>query len=214
MTLTEEAQKKILELEQQVKDLQQQLEASEKNAATDHLTGIFNRRVLEKELNTNLADADRSYFDLVVVEIDLDHFKDINDVYGHQHGDKVLIEFTRVAQDSLRDTDTFGRWGGEEFLMILPIPRGTHREDIEYFLKRLHSGATKINRSNNPYKDHQSLTVSSGAIVIEAGRNKIDREQVLRQVDAALYESKKTHNTYTLKAYQTEYLQSPDKTSS
>ena len=209
MTLSEEAQKKILELEAQVNHLKDQLAIAEKNAAIDALTGVFNRRVLEKELRTNLADADRNYFDLVIVEIDLDHFKEVNDTWGHLHGDKVLRDFTEIIQATLRDTDIFGRWGGEEFLLVLPVLRGTPLDQIEDFIKRLHLNTSKINRSDNPHREPEPLTISSGAIIVEAGHNKIDYQQVLRQVDAALYESKKSRDTHTIKFYQEGYLESP-----
>jgi diguanylate cyclase (GGDEF)-like protein len=201
MTLPEEAQKRILELEQQVNGLQQQLAIAKKNAVTDPLTGIFNRRVLEKELNFNLADTDRSYFDLVVVEIDLDHFKEVNDLYGHPQGDTILKEFTKLVQQTLRDTDIFGRWGGEEFLLILPIPHHTPVAEIEKFFRRLQSNIYKINRSNKPQEDHLGLTFSAGAVIVEAGRKKVDLERVLNQADSALYESKKIRNTFVLKKY-------------
>ena len=92
----------------------------EELSITDQLTGLFNRRHLDNILkqNTDLHDRYKNPFSVVIV--DIDHFKSINDIYGHQIGDKVLIEFATILKNNSRSTDIAGRWGGEEFLIILP----------------------------------------------------------------------------------------------
>ena len=199
----------IQDLEEQIAKLKEQLLLAEKDASTDPLTGIVNRRTLERELRTNIADAQRNYFDLIIAEIDLDHFKLVNDTYGHEQGDVVLKSFARIVNHSLRDTDIFGRWGGEEFILILPIPKTTPSEDIAIFFKRLQANISGINKSPNPYQNADKLTVSIGAVIAQSGNKTLSPEQILRQVDAALYEAKKTRNTYIIQPYREDYLVSP-----
>ena len=89
-------------------------------ATTDPLTGIANRRLLEDELERMIAQAHRYGLPLSVVLIDLDHFKAVNDERGHDTGDRVLVETVERVKASVRDADLFGRWGGEEFLLLAP----------------------------------------------------------------------------------------------
>jgi two-component system cell cycle response regulator len=108
----------------QVKQLQDQLR--ERNAEldrmsrTDTLTGLANRRHLDEELVRQFSVARRTGRPVVVLLLDIDHFKNVNDTYGHPAGDAVLQEFARRLQQSVRVADVAGRWGGEEFLVILP----------------------------------------------------------------------------------------------
>jgi diguanylate cyclase (GGDEF)-like protein len=92
----------------------------ERQALVDGLTGLANRRQCETLLATELARAERFEDSLAVVMADLDDFKDVNDRHGHPAGDVVLREFAGVLQETLRDADVAGRWGGEEFVLILP----------------------------------------------------------------------------------------------
>src|SRR3954468_22007779 len=92
----------------------------ERQALVDGLTGLANRRQCEDTLASELARLDRFGGSLAVVVADLDWFKDVNDRYGHPAGDTVLHDFATLLQETLRDVDIAGRWGGEEFLMVLP----------------------------------------------------------------------------------------------
>jgi two-component system, cell cycle response regulator len=92
----------------------------ERQALVDGLTGLANRRQCEDTLAAELARVERFGGPLAVVVADLDWFKDINDRYGHPAGDTVLREFAALLLETLRDVDLAGRWGGEEFLLILP----------------------------------------------------------------------------------------------
>ncbi|MFP5321023.1 MAG: diguanylate cyclase [Acidimicrobiia bacterium] len=89
---------------------------NERQASTDPLTGVRNRRSAADELN-GLAHAGERY---AVAFADLDHFKDLNDTFGHEVGDRALRLFTRVVQGTIRDHDLVGRWGGEEFVVVFP----------------------------------------------------------------------------------------------
>ena len=87
---------------------------------TDNLTQIYNRLKLDAELEqqANLYDRYKQPFSVMIIDIDL--FKQVNDRYGHQSGDVVLVEFTQAIKKHIRKTDIFGRWGGEEFMLIIP----------------------------------------------------------------------------------------------
>lgn len=89
-------------------------------ATRDALTGLLNRRAAHDELQSAVGLAERGARSLVVALADMDHFKQVNDSYGHQAGDRVLQAFARVAERELRGADRVARWGGEEFLFVLP----------------------------------------------------------------------------------------------
>lgn len=92
----------------------------EKLSVTDKLTGVYNRHYLDKVLSEQLALVQRYDNTMSVALFDLDYFKRINDEYGHQTGDKVLQVFADLVRKQIRTNDVFGRWGGEEFLLIYP----------------------------------------------------------------------------------------------
>lgn len=92
----------------------------ERDNATDVLTGVFNRRYLDNRLSEEVASARRYGLPLSVMMIDADHFKRINDSYGHQAGDQVLAILAKVIGNELRQSDLLARYGGEEFLVIVP----------------------------------------------------------------------------------------------
>jgi diguanylate cyclase (GGDEF)-like protein len=92
----------------------------ERQALVDGLTGIANRRACEDALSAEIARSERLGTPLTLVLADLDGFKGINDLHGHAVGDDVLREFAAVLRATLRETDVAGRWGGEEFLLLLP----------------------------------------------------------------------------------------------
>jgi diguanylate cyclase (GGDEF)-like protein len=89
-------------------------------AIRDDLTGLYNRRHLMRALDTELARAERSGAPLSVVLLDIDHFKSVNDTYGHQVGDELLVAIAGVLSASARQEDTVARYGGEEFVVLLP----------------------------------------------------------------------------------------------
>ncbi len=96
----------------------------ERLSATDALTGLANRRCLAAKLDDELLRARRAKADFSVIMFDVDHFKAINDRYGHETGDKALMRLAGLAKAAIRATDTLGRWGGEEFLVLCPDTGG------------------------------------------------------------------------------------------
>lgn len=107
-------------LKQAHQDLQQVNMALSVLSVTDHLTGVYNRQYLDQRLEEEISRVTRYPAPLSFVMMDLDHFKWVNDKHGHLIGDKILIQVTQVVQNNVRKTDTFGRWGGEEFILICP----------------------------------------------------------------------------------------------
>lgn len=109
---------KLRQAKQQLKETNTQLSML---LVTDHLTKVYNRQYLDQALDTEKARVDRYSNKLSVIMIDLDHFKRINDEYGHMVGDKVLVDVSNVIRQTIRKTDVFGRWGGgEEFMIVCP----------------------------------------------------------------------------------------------
>ncbi|MCG7890029.1 MAG: sensor domain-containing diguanylate cyclase [Candidatus Thiodiazotropha endolucinida] len=153
-------------------------------ATTDDLTGLANRRELDKVALREFKRATRFTRHLSVLMLDLDHFKSINDTYGHNIGDSVLRHVADMCVGSIRGQDFMARYGGEEFTILLP------ETDIENGSKLAQRICDKV--AAMPYQEGQqliSITVSVGASEIEDGD--IDFNDLLNRADKALYEAKK-----------------------
>jgi two-component system, cell cycle response regulator len=154
-------------------------------ALVDGLTGLANRRSCEETLTTELARAERFPSPLAVVVTDLDDFKDVNDRYGHQAGDVVLREFGALLRETVRDIDVAGRWGGEEFLLVLP---GTDLEGAAHVAERLRralAARTVLSADGEPIR----VTASFGVAAYTQGQT---ASALFSAADAALYEAKGT----------------------
>ncbi len=154
-------------------------------SVTDELTGLYNRRFLRKRLDEEMSRARRSQIPLAVVMLDLDHFKDVNDSYGHAMGDTVLCAVGEVLEKSLRHGDVFGRWGGEEFMVFLP---GSDDEGALITAERLRSAIAEMDMS----RVHQdlSMTASLGVSVFDASDIEMEASGLIAQADRAMYASK------------------------
>ena len=154
-----------------------------KLSITDKLTGLYNRVKLDKTLQDEMNRSLRTGDVFCVILMDIDFFKKINDGYGHQTGDDVLVETAQVLQKLLRKTDVLGRWGGEEFLIISPLT------SLENGIKL----ANKINLSvqSHPYSTYKNqVTMSIGVAAFQ--KNITKPEEIVANADKALYEAK--HN--------------------
>ncbi|MFC5703297.1 diguanylate cyclase [Cohnella faecalis] len=179
---TNEANKKLELLHQEYEIKQQELmnvnHQLETIALTDPLTGLKNRRFLQESLLTNIALFQRTQLSFSLLIFDIDHFKSINDTYGHPVGDLVLIKLAQLLKAEAREIDIVARYGGEEFILILP---NTTQEDSSRIAERYRS---KIEAT--PMGEYR-ITTSIGAATI----TQEDSDQTLLQkADQALYYSK------------------------
>jgi diguanylate cyclase (GGDEF)-like protein len=163
-------------------------------AMFDSLTAVLNRRAFMLEYEREVSRCTREKTGLALAIFDLDHFKDVNDTYGHQVGDQVLRRVADTLRASLRGHDVLGRYGGEEFALLMPgadVPAalaGTERARLAVGEKPIEAGSVSI-----------PLTVSAG--VAAYGVNGSDWESLLRSADAALYEAKRGGRNRTVAAH-------------
>lgn len=151
-------------------------------ASVDSLTGIYNRRRFMTLFDKELSRADRRDDDVSFLMFDIDHFKRVNDSYGHAVGDEVLREISRVARKELREVDTFGRLGGEEFGVILP---GADLRKAHVVAERLRVAVK--NRIIVADEEMLNVTISVGVV---SCRGKAEKEQLFKLADEALYAAK------------------------
>lgn len=121
---------RTLELEEANKELKKEKEKFEILSVTDQLTGLHNRHHVKDIFNFEVAQAKRYKTDLSVIMMDIDFFKDINDTFGHNVGDQFLKEISKLLQTTLRETELIMRWGGEEFLIIVPKANLTKAKEL------------------------------------------------------------------------------------
>lgn len=172
------------EVRTQKRTLADAVERIEHIVSHDTLTGLYNRHHMVQALERELARLDRSGHNFAVVIVDLDHFKQINDQHGHQVGDEVLESFAAITQEVLRDTDIVGRWGGEEFLLLMPDTNPAERAMVG--LNRLRS--TLEDTIVSCARPGLRIRYSAG-IAIPCKGETVDG--VLERADHALYRAKK-----------------------
>ncbi len=162
-----------------------QLEIEMRNMATyDPLTGLFNRHAFMERANYVFDLAVRDGLDISVLLVDLDHFKGVNDKFGHASGDKVLATFGEVVTNLIRKSDIVGRWGGEEFVFLLP---NTSEDQAWLFSKRLHEAV------NNTvfYHDKREIRITMSIGVVTLLKGTITSiENALGMADKAMYHAK------------------------
>jgi diguanylate cyclase (GGDEF)-like protein len=151
-------------------------------AERDALTGVYNRRMLEQKLLTELQRSARAGQHCSVIMLDIDHFKQINDNYGHMTGDLAICHVASVTQQQLRSYDQIFRYGGEEFLLCLPDTDSSAALHIANRIRK------QIAHSTLPACDTISLTVSMGIATYTGGE--LHWQQLISQADNALYQSK------------------------
>ena len=155
----------------------------ENYATKDEMTGIYNRRKMDELLLREIAFARRYGDPLGLMILDIDHFKSVNDTYGHRTGDHYLKGLSEVLQVEVRHVDYLGRWGGEEFIILLPKTSLDQAQDVAERLRKavealqVESGRGLISR-----------TISVG--VTSAELAKFDMDEMMRQADDAMYQAK------------------------
>jgi two-component system cell cycle response regulator len=158
---------------------------AERLSVTDPLTGTRNYRYFERRFEQEIERARRFGRVLAVLMLDIDHFKSVNDRFGHQRGDEVLVEFARRVTASVRDIDTFARYGGEEFVLILPE---TNLEGGLAAAEKLRLATHRTPFCGDRGDDGVRLTVSIGVACFP--EHATSPEELLRAADEALYEAK------------------------
>jgi diguanylate cyclase len=177
------ARQEVQEAETRIIDLKSKLEQMSELVREDQLTGSLNRRGLDDVFEREVSRAERTDAPLCIAMLDLDDFKRLNDQHGHLVGDEALIHLVRVIKDTLRTMDVIGRFGGEEFMIVLP---DTSLEDATQIITRLQRELTKrIFMHNN---EKLLMTFSAG---VALRRNKEEQIEIIRRADEALYKAKR-----------------------
>ena len=148
-------------------------------ATVDSLTHIYNRQMMDTVLMQQMAAAERYRQLLSVIFFDIDDFKGINDTFGHNVGDDVLIELSQIVSDTIRESDIFGRWGGDEFLVILPKSSERQARRLVDVLRK------KI--LEHSFKGAENVSCSFGVVSYQFGDT---TKTLLGRADVHLYESK------------------------
>ena len=156
----------------------------EQQARIDGLTGLANRRHFENQLAAELARVERFGGPLAIVLADLDDFKEVNDRFGHPVGDVVLREFARTLEEAIREIDIAARWGGEEFVLLLPATDLRGAGEVADRVRAALGGRVVVSAAGDPIRVTASFGVAARP---EAG----SADQLLEAADAALYEAKR-----------------------
>lgn len=152
-------------------------------AIRDPLTALYNRRYFEDEVNKRILEAKAQGQPYTVLMLDADHFKKVNDTYGHKVGDKVLIELATTAERALRDNDIVARYGGEEFVVFLP---GIHAEQGKVVADRLRESLSK----QVVYSDAKEPVTFSVSIGVSSSDISDNVDTLIKTADEALYKAK------------------------
>jgi diguanylate cyclase (GGDEF)-like protein len=153
----------------------------------DMLTGLYNRRFAEDYARKQFAISRRNGQPLGVAMLDLDNFKEFNDVYGHEMGDCILRHFAKTVTQSIRETSLVARYGGEEFLVVLPE---TSTRSCVLVAERIRGAVMSMTVPSNTEKLLPQVTVSIGVAVFPEHGGTL--EEVMQASDRALYESKRS----------------------
>jgi diguanylate cyclase (GGDEF)-like protein len=154
------------------------------HSVRDPLTGLFNRAYLEQTLQREFSSAVRQRTSIGIIMLDIDHFKSFNDTFGHAAGDLLLTEVGSFLESSVRKEDVACRYGGEEFVLVLP------RASLENTAKRAEQIRVRIHDLHITHEDRPLGPVSFSLGVASFPRHGLGAKEVLRQADLALYQAK------------------------
>ena len=184
LTLVEQALTIIQNSEKRIVDLEDHIDRLESISRTDFLTGIANRRGFDNHLHSVLADADRHGDTGVLVLIDLDHFKDINDTHGHEAGDMILRQVAKCLSTNVRLSDFVARLGGDEFAIVL-----SHTGPAEgiYRSRRLLTALEQITVKH----EHHTLRIQA-SIGVANYNSTASAKNLLHRADIAMYRHKRS----------------------
>ena len=169
-------------LSQQKKELQEALQRIQTLATRDALTGLLNRRAMLEALTNEAQRVQRGGGPMCLALIDLDHFKRINDTHGHAAGDRVLRGFAEIAREELRATDVLSRWGGEEFMLLLPA---TGMPAALVCIERV-----RTRLAATPFDDIAPGMTATFSAGFAQCRGDADLEHAIERADRAMYKAK------------------------
>ncbi len=177
----ERLQQMLAELEMENTERKHAVKELEKLSETDPLTSVYNRRKFNDILNSEVERSKRYSTGLSIIMCDIDHFKKINDQFGHDVGDNALKVFTSTINNNIREVDMFARWGGEEFMILMPNTSAEIAQAVAEKLRKIIE-ETEVKKVN-------TFTASFGV----ADLNEEDTtESLLKRVDEALYKAKES----------------------
>lgn len=188
----EETRRRVGEAEEKVRQLEAELDEVSAIVKQDHLTGALNRRGMTDAFEQEVARSERTAAPLSVAIMDVDHFKRLNDTYGHDAGDNALIHLVNVVKDVIRPTDIIARFGGEEFVLLLPA---TEVKEGVHAMMRVQRELTKRFFLHDNQK--VLITFSCGVARWQPGESS---DQVIARADKALYKAKETGRNRVLPA--------------
>lgn len=197
----------LIRVQQAQAALIEQLQSAQKElihlASTDPLTGLYNRRAIEERLSQELALIERGRAPAALMLMDLDHFKTINDDFGHETGDRVIEHFARVCKNVFRQSDIIGRWGGEEFVVLLP---GATEAEAWQAAQRLHQSLRQTPLVGD---EHPPLLITVSIGLCSLSKD-CELEDTLRQADELLYQAKDSGRNRTVCASAITDGETPD----
>lgn len=170
-------------LSKKIEQLESELEQAKEQSREDFLTKLFNKRALDEFMSVKEAEFERYGHNFTVVFFDLDYFKAVNDTYGHDAGDAVLVAFAKILKNEARAVDVIGRFGGEEFMAILG------ETDLDGGVVFAQKVRNKVKNARMMYKENRiELTVSCG---VGERKTHFSLQNLVKSADEALYKAKK-----------------------
>lgn len=177
----------------EVKVLSKELEQIKQSAVTDMLTGLLNRRGFEEAVSQAMEKTKKIPEPLSIIILDIDHFKKVNDTYGHLIGDSILKMLGKLLKDYIKGKDIGARFGGEEFILVLPA---TPIEGAYILAEQIRSGLSKMNfKIKDTGQSIGKITISLGVALYRAEES---IEAVIKRADDALYRAKNTGRNRTV----------------
>jgi len=173
----------VIEAENKIKELEKKLAHMSELVREDQLTGSLNRRGMDDIYEREAERADRRNSPLCVAMLDLDNFKKLNDTYGHAAGDEALVHLVRIVKQTLRSIDMIARFGGEEFVIIMPE---TELEEAAQAMTRVQRELTKHFFTSD--EKRLFITFSAG-VALRAPRE--TQDALIKRADKAMYAAKK-----------------------
>jgi diguanylate cyclase (GGDEF)-like protein len=173
--------------------LEQSLKRVEEVAATDPLTGLYNRRHFSRVLEQLFAESQRFGTNLSCVMIDLDAYKQLNDKFGHQLGDQILVAAGKVVATNMRKMDVAARYGGDEFILLIPHASAEEAAGVAQRIRDEYrqSAAPLVERASGGTAPPLTMSIGVAALLDDPSAIPAGAEQLIARADAALYRAKK-----------------------